>query len=141
MSRYSYKALSGYPDKSYTYLTPYVVIKILLSIFPMLYFISPWLFCNYQFVLSLFTFFIHPPNLSPICQPSKCSLYLWVYFCSSCLFSFLDSIVDRYIFIAISLFIFCSFFFLFKKIFIFLEREEGRDKERERNRMWERNIN
>ena len=50
----------------------------------MLYFASPWLSCNYQFVLhmpSLFSF--SPPSLW---QPSKCSLYLWVCFCFVCSF-------------------------------------------------------
>ena len=33
----------------------------------MLYFISPWLFCNYQFVLlNSFTFFTHPPHMATI---------------------------------------------------------------------------
>ena len=45
----------------------------------MLYFMPPWLFCNYQFVLlNPLTFCIHSPNSPLIWQPSKCSLYLWV---------------------------------------------------------------
>ena len=57
------------------------------TLFLMLYFTSPWLFCNYQFVLlNSLTFFSQPLNPPPIWQPSKCSLYQWVCFCSACLF-------------------------------------------------------
>ena len=71
---------------------PWVLhICSLHAIFPILYFTSPWLFCNYHFVLlNPFTFFTHtpmpatpPPPLT--WQPSKRSLYLWFCFCSACL--------------------------------------------------------
>ena len=53
----------------------------------MLYFTSLGLFWNYQFVLlNPFPLFTHPPKAPPIWQPSKCSLYLWICFCSACLF-------------------------------------------------------
>ena len=43
-----------------THLAPYIVIKILLTIFPFLYFTSLWLFSNYQFIgfLKIFYLFI-----------------------------------------------------------------------------------
>ena len=38
----------------------------LATMFPMLYFTSPWLFCNYHFILlNPFTFFTHPPDPLP----------------------------------------------------------------------------
>ena len=39
------------PNISSTHLAPYTVITVLLTVFPGLYFTSPWLFSNYQFVL------------------------------------------------------------------------------------------
>ena len=73
--------------KSHIHLTPSIVIRLLLTIFPMLYFTSPWLFFNNQWVfLDLFTFFTHPSNPSPIWQWSKHYLYLRFCFCSACLF-------------------------------------------------------
>ena len=39
------------------------VITLLFTVFPLLYFTSPWLFCNYQSVLlNPFTFFTQPPS-------------------------------------------------------------------------------
>ena len=62
--------LSDHPDKSSTHLTPYVAIRVLLTIFPMLYLTFPWLFCNYQFVLlNSFTLFTHLPSPCPIFRP------------------------------------------------------------------------
>ena len=44
---------------------------MLLTIFPMLYFISRWLFCNYQFVLlNPFTFFMQSFNFATLRPPS-----------------------------------------------------------------------
>ena len=44
-------------------------ICYLATIFPMLYFTSPWLFCNYLFILlNPFTFFTYPLNTLPIWQ-------------------------------------------------------------------------
>ena len=75
-----YNLKSDHPNKSSTHLTPCIVITVLLTIFPMPYFTSPWLFCNWQFVLlDLFTFFTHPLSPPPICQPSG----TWVFLFSS----------------------------------------------------------
>ena len=85
-----YTLQSDHPDISRTHLTPYIVITIILTIFPMLYFTSPWLFCNYQFVLlSPCTF--SPSPLSPsLWQRSVCSpsLFLQVCFYFVCSFVF-----------------------------------------------------
>ena len=53
--------------------------------FPILYFTSLWLLCNYLFVLlnPLISSAV-PPHTLPIWQPSKCPLYPWF-----CLWSFL----------------------------------------------------
>ena len=89
---YLYDIQSGHPDKARTHPTPYLFITILLPIFLVLYFTSPWLFWDYQFVLlNPFALFTHPSNLPFIWQTSKCSLYLWACFCSTCSFCFLDS--------------------------------------------------
>ena len=50
------------PDISSTHLSPYVVIIILLTIIPVMYFTSQWLYCNYQSI------FLNPSpfSLSPI---------------------------------------------------------------------------
>ena len=56
MIRHLYNLRSDHLDKSRTHLTPHKVIKILLTIFPVLYFTSPWLFCNYHPVLNSLTF-------------------------------------------------------------------------------------
>ena len=80
--------------------------------FPILYCTSPWLSCNYLFVLfNPLTSSPFPPHPPAIWQPSKCSPDPW--FCLwTCLLSlFLDSIVDRYVFMAILLFIVLIFFF------------------------------
>ena len=55
---------------------------------------SPWLFCYYQSVLlNSFTFFLpHPSNTPPIWQPSKHSMYLWICFCSACLFCYIFNV-------------------------------------------------
>ena len=54
------------PDKCSTHLTPYIIIRILSTIFPMLYFTSPRLFCNYQFVLLFSALYLFP-------------LYIYIY--------------------------------------------------------------
>ena len=75
-------------------------ISCLAAPFPILYFISPWLFCNYLFVLlNPFTALPIPPHLSPIGQSSKYCLS--VVLCSGLLSSFLDSIVHRFVLFAI----------------------------------------
>ena len=54
--------------------------------FPILYFTSPWLFCNYLLVcLNPLTSWPIPPRPPPMWQPSKHSLYPWFSLCSSCL--------------------------------------------------------
>ena len=46
------------PRKSSTHLAPHIITILIPTIPPMLYFTSPWLFCNYRFViLNLFTSF------------------------------------------------------------------------------------
>ena len=70
-------------------------ISSLASPFPILYFTSPWLFCNYLFVLNSL---ICSPTLHlppPIWQPSKCSQYPDSV---SVLLVCLDSIIERYVF-------------------------------------------
>ena len=80
-----HKLLNDHLNTSCTHLTPYIVIKILLTIFLMPYFTSPWLFYNNQCVLlNSFTFFTHPHKTRPIWQLSKCfvSMNLFLF----CLF-------------------------------------------------------
>ena len=64
--------LYKFPDTSSTHLAPYIIITILLTKFPVLYFTSP---CQYG-LLNPFTFFTWSPNSPPLQQPSVCSLYL-----------------------------------------------------------------
>ena len=52
--RQSYTLQSVPPDISSTYLAPHIVIPILLTVFPMLYFISLWLFCTNLYFLFKF---------------------------------------------------------------------------------------
>ena len=89
----------------------------LATIFPMLSFTSPWLFCNNQFVLLNFFTFFAPPLHSLL---SGNHLNVCIYYSVSVLlvhlFCFLDSIIDGYVFIAILLFIFFIFFFLKKTL-------------------------
>ena len=98
--------------------------KSLTTPFPLLYFTSLWLFCNYLFVL---------PNLRPL-QPFShtpthlATLKTLSMFCYTlhihdsvsgllgCLVCFLDSTVDSYVFIAILLFIVFIFFFFWNPV-------------------------
>ena len=85
--------------------------------FPLLYFISLWLFSNYLFVLlNPLTSSPIPPHPLPIDNHQN-ALHLHdsvsVRFCLVC---FLDSTVDRYVFIAILLFIVWICFFLNKSL-------------------------
>ena len=68
---------------------PWVMcISSLASPFPILYFIPPWLFCNYLFVLlNPLASTPIPSHSPPIWHPSKCSLYPWFCLCFSCLLS------------------------------------------------------
>ena len=111
-----------HPSLPQAILTPLLMsmdmhISSLATPFPILYFTAPWLFCNYLFVL-LKSFISLPiiPHPSPIWQPWKPSRYPWLCLCSCLLSLFLDSIVDRYVFIAILLFITLMFFFLKKSL-------------------------
>ena len=45
------------PNISSIHLAPYLVITVLLTVFPVLYFTIPWLFSNYQSVLNPFTYY------------------------------------------------------------------------------------
>ena len=67
------------PDITHSY---YNVIDFI----PYAIFYIPWLFCNWQFVLKLFTFFSQPPKPVPVWQTSGYSMYLWLYFYFICLF-------------------------------------------------------
>ena len=85
-------------------LCTWVICKSFLATpFPILYFISPWLFCNYLFVLlNPLTTSPIPPQQLPIWQPSKHSLYPWFYLYSYLLNLWgwgLDLIVNRYVFL------------------------------------------
>ena len=101
---------------------PWVMcISFLATPIPILYFTSPWLFCNYLFVLC------NPLTSSCIPQtpiPSGShQMHPWFCLCSSCLLSlfvFSDSIVDTYVFIAILLFIVLISFFLNKFLLHFI---------------------
>ena len=63
-------------------------ISSLATPFPILYFTSPWLSCDYLFVLlTPLTSSPIPPHHPSIRQPSKCSPYPWFCLCSSCLLS------------------------------------------------------
>ena len=62
-------------------------ISSLATPFPILYFTSTQLFCNYLFtLLNPLTSSLIPPCTPPIWQPSKCSVYPWFCLCS-CLLS------------------------------------------------------
>ena len=108
--------LSDHPNKSHTYLTPHIVIRVLLTLFTKLYFTSPWVFCNTKFILLnplAFSFILPTP---PIWQPSKCTLHLWVCFCSDCLFCFIDMLlIDIYFYFMD--YIFNLFPFSLKRLF------------------------
>ena len=95
-------------------LCPWIThISSLATPFLILYFISPWLFCNYLFVL------LNPLTSSPILSfllPSGNRQNTHIHDSVSvliCLVCFLDSIIDRYVFFCH--FIVHSFDFLFLK--------------------------
>ena len=92
---------------------PWVIyIYSLATPFPILYFTFPWLFCSYQFVL-LNPFITSPVPLQPL-PTGNYQNSLCIHDSVSALFVcliFLDSIVDRYVFIASLLFIVFIFFF------------------------------
>ena len=80
---------------------PWVMhISSLATPFPILYFTSPWLFCNYLFVLlNPLTSSPIPLHSPPIWQPSKHSISMILSVLLVCLVCFLDSTVDRYLFL------------------------------------------
>ena len=91
---------------------PWVMqVSSLASPFPTLYFISPWLFltlCLYFLIPSPLHPFPHTPlpsgnHQNAFCIHDSVSVLL-------CLVCFLDSVVDKYVFIAILLFIILIFF-------------------------------
>ena len=91
-------------------------ISSLIPLFPILYFIFTWLFCNYLFIL-LNSLTSSPIPLYPLPSGNHQNT-LHDVFCfhdsvsvlSLCLVCFLDSVVDRYVFIAILLLVFLIFF-------------------------------
>ena len=85
-------------------------VSSLATPFPILYFISPWLYCNYQFVLlTPLTSSPIPPHPPRIWQPLKLSLYPWFLVC------FLDSIVDSIYLLPF----YCSYFWSLLKSLTF----------------------
>ena len=110
-------------QSSYHCSCPWVVhehalLSTLASPFPVLYFTSPWLFCNYLLVLlNPLTFSPIPPRPLPsgnhqntLCVDDSVPVVL------VCLVCFLHSIVDRYVFFAILLLIVLTSFFLNKSL-------------------------
>ena len=81
--RYLYNLQSD-PLKSSIHLALYIVIAILLTIFPRLYFVSPWLFSNYQLVLNPFTFSPSPPT--SLLSGNHEFISVSMCFCFVCLF-------------------------------------------------------
>ena len=113
----SYNLLRDHPNKSCTHLTPCIGIRILLPMFPLHYFISPWLFGTCQFVL-LNPFTIFYPSFQPSSYLAIAKMFPVIYESISVLlvhlFCFLDSIIDRYMFIVILFFIVLIFLFFLK---------------------------
>ena len=87
LSLFFFKLREWFPSKSSTYLAAYT-ITILLTLFPVLYFTSLWLFCNCHFVLlNLFTF---SANSQPHSHLATISLFsASISFCL--IYCFLDS--------------------------------------------------
>ena len=91
-------------------------ISSLAALFPTLYFTSPWLFCNYLIVL-LNPLTSHPFPRTPLPSgnhQNTLHIHDSVSVRLVCLVCFLDSVVGRYIFIAILLCIVLIFFFFNK---------------------------
>ena len=83
---------------------PWVMcVSSLVTPFPRLYFTFPWLFCNYFLIPSPLHQSTHTPHLkctnhqNALCICDSVSVILVLFVC------FLDSIVDKYVFIAILL--------------------------------------
>ena len=60
--------------------TSHTVITVLLTIFPMLCFMSLWLFCNFQFVLLQSLYLFHPFSQSPSSPLAAICLFLYISF-------------------------------------------------------------
>ena len=92
-------------------------ISSLATAFPTLYFISPGLFCNYLFVLlNSFTSSPIPPYTFPSGNhQNSFHIHDSVSVLFTCLVCFLDSAVDRYVLIAILLFVVLIFLFFLNK--------------------------
>ena len=91
---------------------PWVMLTSSLATqFPSLYFTSPWLFCNHLFVLLNPLTFSHIPPYPLLSNNHQTILHIYdsvpVLVCLIC---FLDSIVDRCVFMPILLFIVLIFF-------------------------------
>ena len=77
------------------------------ALFPILYFTSPWLFCNYQFVLLYpFTSFTHPADALPSGNQQNVLVFMIPFLFFFLKILFLDSVVNRYVF-------FCHFVHIF----------------------------
>ena len=83
---------------SSTHLSPYIAITILLTIFPVLWFTSPWLFCNCQFVLLKGTLYLFSSSPESPFHLATISLFS----------------------VSISLFLFCLFMLLYFLKFLLL---------------------
>ena len=104
---------------------PHTIVQIhgsgigsLATPFLILYFTSPWLFCNYLFILlNPLTFSSIPPSHLPSGNHQNAlQIHDSVSVLFICLVCFLDSIVYSYVFIAILLVIVWIFFFLNKSL-------------------------
>ena len=80
MIRHLYTLCSDHPNKSSTHLAPHIVITILLTIFPVLYFTSSWIFCNCSCVL--LQLYLPSPFLPVLPNPvssADCQFVLCIY--------------------------------------------------------------
>ena len=90
---------------------PWVMhISSLATPFPTLYFISPWLSCNYIFILLNPLTSSSSPYNTLLSGNHQNTLHIQVSVLSVCLVCFLDSIVDRYVFLPFYCSLFWSFF-------------------------------
>ena len=121
------------------HLSPFKVITILLTVFPILYSTSPWLIYNWNFVfLNLFYLFPSSPHSPLSWQSPVWFLYLWIFSVLFVhLFCFLDSIYkwNHMVFVFLWLILLSiiparsnhvvtndkiAFFFFFKFIYLFI---------------------
>ena len=88
--RHSYTLQTVPSDVSCTHLALCILVAMLLTTFPVLYFASLWLCCNCHFVfLNASTFVIRPHNPSPLTAVSPFSVFMSLFL--FCLFCSLDS--------------------------------------------------